>query len=210
MYWYRTPPYIRVGRAPFYDEAMRLLEERHPDVSFDWGRILREPPQPLPEREAVRRREHRDARDARRKKKRRTEAEVEIPPTATTEDAEAAPVAESERGPEPLEPVEPRELVQTAAAALLGPDGAARLRNRYVVLKQRIDRVADEAKRAELRAQAETLNPDAWETVEAVRRELDTYEARYEALRAQVGDGKRRRRRGRRKRPARNAPEGGL
>ena len=40
LYWFRTPPHLRVGRTPFDDDAMRLLENQYPDVEFDWTRLL--------------------------------------------------------------------------------------------------------------------------------------------------------------------------
>ena len=36
LYWYRTPPGVRVGRPPFDDEVRRTLEAQNPDVTFDW------------------------------------------------------------------------------------------------------------------------------------------------------------------------------
>lgn len=40
LYWFRTPPHLKVGRTPFDDDAIRLLEDQHPDVEFDWTRLL--------------------------------------------------------------------------------------------------------------------------------------------------------------------------
>ncbi|MEO6237522.1 MAG: hypothetical protein ABIQ52_11035 [Vicinamibacterales bacterium] len=58
LYWFRTPPAVRVGRAPIDETAIRLLEQHNPDVQFDWTRILKTPQAPEPQ---VRR----DARDGR-------------------------------------------------------------------------------------------------------------------------------------------------
>ena len=41
LYWFRTPPGVRVGRAPLDEDAIRLIEEHHPDIRFDWQQILR-------------------------------------------------------------------------------------------------------------------------------------------------------------------------
>src|ERR1700738_5063577 len=43
LYWYRTPPNIRVGRAPFDEDVQRALEAQNPTVSFDWRRIIDAP-----------------------------------------------------------------------------------------------------------------------------------------------------------------------
>jgi hypothetical protein len=43
LYFFRTPPGVRVGRAPIDEEAIRLLEQNNPDVDFDWTQILKAP-----------------------------------------------------------------------------------------------------------------------------------------------------------------------
>jgi hypothetical protein len=57
LYWFRTPPGVRVGRAPLDEDAIRLIEEHHPDIRFDWPQILKgeeekepvyRPPMPAP------------------------------------------------------------------------------------------------------------------------------------------------------------------
>ena len=40
LYWFRTPPHVKLGRAAFDEETIRELEEQHPDVEFDWPHIL--------------------------------------------------------------------------------------------------------------------------------------------------------------------------
>jgi hypothetical protein len=59
LYFFRTPPAVRVGRAPIDETAIRLLEQHNPDVEFDWTRILKTPPTTEPPG----RRESRDSRD---------------------------------------------------------------------------------------------------------------------------------------------------
>jgi hypothetical protein len=40
LYWFRTPPGVRVGRNPFDVETQRALERQNPDVQFDWPQIV--------------------------------------------------------------------------------------------------------------------------------------------------------------------------
>jgi hypothetical protein len=40
LYWFRTPPHLKVGRGPFDDDAIRSLEIQYPNVEFDWTRLL--------------------------------------------------------------------------------------------------------------------------------------------------------------------------
>ncbi len=56
LYWFRTPPHVKVGRAAFDESAIRALEDQHPGVEFDWPRILAtRPPVEAPEPERPRR-----------------------------------------------------------------------------------------------------------------------------------------------------------
>jgi hypothetical protein len=41
LYWFRTPPGVRIGRSALDESAIKLIEEHNPDVEFDWTRILK-------------------------------------------------------------------------------------------------------------------------------------------------------------------------
>src|SRR3954471_24437221 len=47
LYWFRTPPNIKVGRKPFDADVRQNLETRNPDVSFDWDAIVNTPIPPV-------------------------------------------------------------------------------------------------------------------------------------------------------------------
>ena len=40
IYWFRTPPGVKVGRSPFDAATQRSLEQQYPDVRFDWPQIV--------------------------------------------------------------------------------------------------------------------------------------------------------------------------
>jgi hypothetical protein len=40
IYWFRTPPGVKVGRSPFDSATQRSLEQQYPDVKFDWPQIV--------------------------------------------------------------------------------------------------------------------------------------------------------------------------
>src|SRR5687767_6406309 len=40
LYWYRTAPGVGLGRAPLDEDAIRTIEDQHPDIEFDWPAIL--------------------------------------------------------------------------------------------------------------------------------------------------------------------------
>jgi hypothetical protein len=68
LYWYRTPPGVRVGRPPFDEEARRRIEAQNPDLTFDWPTIVATPIPPPAENEQwrERRRAERSAKQAHR------------------------------------------------------------------------------------------------------------------------------------------------
>ena len=67
LYWFRTPPNVKVGREPFDERIRRELEAQTPDVTFDWRKILETPiPSADAEKWRERRRLERAARAARR------------------------------------------------------------------------------------------------------------------------------------------------
>ena len=252
LYWFRTPPGVRVGRVALDEEGIRLIEQHNPDIQFDWARLLKEsaPEPPRRERDGREgrdrdRRERRDPRHPPRPRPMETSAAAAPPmpgPEAAEEiqelaeaaaeraaehaevlaaasgdlsPLEPASYAEPELEPEPerelerseLEPGEPerRELAEPAepaersaaspAAARLGADGLVRLRARYLDLKGRLAEKEDleTDARAELAADLERLNPDAWVTPDEVSGALEQYESIFERLRSVVGRHPRRR-----------------
>ena len=52
LYWFRTPPGIRIGRSALDESAIKLIEEHNPDVEFDWTRILKGQAAPVEQRPA--------------------------------------------------------------------------------------------------------------------------------------------------------------
>jgi len=58
LYWFRTPPGVRVGREPFDEGVRQALEAQHPDITFDWPAIL---DAPIPSADADKWRERRRA-----------------------------------------------------------------------------------------------------------------------------------------------------
>ena len=96
LYWFRTPPGVRVGRAPIDETAIRLLEQHNPDLEFDWTRILKAPPAA----EAQGRRDARDGRD--RDQRGRREPRAAQRPRSGAAPPSLQPPARP-RGPEPAE-----------------------------------------------------------------------------------------------------------
>jgi hypothetical protein len=68
LYWFRTPPGVRVGREPFDEPMRRVLEAQNPGVTFDWKKLVSDALQPAPDVEnwRERRRAEREAKRVRR------------------------------------------------------------------------------------------------------------------------------------------------
>ena len=96
LYWFRTPPNIRIGREPFDEDVRRALEAQNPNVAFDWRKIVETP---IPSAEAdkwrERRRAERAARHATRDGTVTEEEETALQDEMPAADADA-PAAESE------------------------------------------------------------------------------------------------------------------
>src|SRR5919197_3397726 len=39
LYWFRSPPNMKIGREPFDEGIRTALEKQNPDVEFDWAQI---------------------------------------------------------------------------------------------------------------------------------------------------------------------------
>jgi hypothetical protein len=215
LYWFRTPPGVKVGRPAIDPDAIRLIEEQNPDIEFDWPRILESQPPPAPAPEDPRQRRGRRERP---KSDRRRQPQPAAPARPASEDQPVASApttslagedAESEvetggeiedaleqlTHPDAEEAVGP---VPMPVEQAFGPEQLTRLRARHAELLARIaERGGTPERIEELRMQAEALNPDTWVTDEEVRRGTDGFESKMRELRSALGL-RRRRRRGRR------------
>lgn len=192
LYWFRTPPDIRVGRSAIDEGAIRQLEEGHPDVTFDWPRILHASANPAPASAAISRdnragqpRRGRQPADRREGAAVSQSVALDVPPPDATE-----PVGEPER-----------HTASAATVGLVSHDDVSRLRGRYSELLARISEKVSDPQRADaLRLQAEALNPDGWVTPDEVARGLETCAANEQRIRDLLAPRRRSRRGGARHR----------
>jgi hypothetical protein len=226
LYWFRTPPGVKVGRSALDEAAIREIEEHNPEIDFDWTRILKG--QGAPDSPPVPERRKRPRDDSSSYAQRDTappaaepretaapepvedadtlaqtesvEAGVEIGRASDSENVGASLAGgDSSRAEDALlGPMDEPVRPLTPAHASLGSEGVARLRGRHAEILARIsERVPDPVRREELKSTADRLNPDTWVTEGEVREGLERYEAVLDSLRAVVGQKRRRRRRGR-------------
>jgi hypothetical protein len=122
LFWFRTPPHVKVGRMPFSDEVRAMVEAQNPDLRFDWARITSTP---IPSPEADQWRERRRAEKAARRADREEDTAQETTTSAPEDvnavldaiemEAGAAPAtAAAEQGPAEATP--PASDSEVAAA----------------------------------------------------------------------------------------------
>lgn len=185
LYWYRTAPGLRIGRPALDDTAMRALEEQHPDIDFDWQYILDmgamtpvEVEAPLPPR------------------KRKPRPPSEADEAASSEAPSAAP--RRAHAPQDVDAATPDAVADDAASPsetaaddtapdllteLLGRGIASSLRARHAELVALVEAAAaDPAVKAAWRDRLAGLDPDGWESPEAVLSGMAGVEAGVEAL----------------------------
>ena len=188
LYWFRTPPNVKVGRAALDEDAIRSIEQNNPDLSFDWPKILEvQSPPAQPVADAGRMRRGRRVKGARRdapgspapeSKSRTPLSETEDESSdlssdaAVTPDRDETPIGESDSD-DVQESVLARPSHsgdqlggQSAVETVIGQESLTRLRARFAELQARItERGGDPERIKALRLQVESLNPDTWVTI---------------------------------------------
>jgi hypothetical protein len=206
LYWYRTAPGIVQGRSPLDEDAIRAIEEQHPDIDFDWPAILAlaaamtpedeapaRPPQ-QPQRQAKRQR-GRDPRPqessvSAREPQRFAGADQSSDPALVPISEESSPATQEDAMPEAestasIEIPPPRNLL---VEELAGREIGSRLRARYADIIARIqDLEVDGSVKDAWFKRAETIDPETWMTPEAVLEGVRNADAQYEKLRSGLG-----------------------
>jgi hypothetical protein len=214
LYWYRTAPGVMLGRAALDEDAIRTIEEQHPDIDFDWPAIIALSEVMTPEDEAPlsRPQPQQQRREKRSRNRDRESARADIAPQEPAalrrhdrdDDAEQRPSAFAPREPEALRREdgddEPSVAVESGPAArvepaarglvdeLAGREIAGRLRARYAEIVARIEsRDLDGAARDAWLTRAEAIDPDGWESPEAVLHGVSNADALFEKLKTELG-----------------------
>ena len=215
LYWFRTPPNVKVGRLPLDAEAIRAVEVNNPDVTFDWNKMLKVRTTPRiglgasadrGARKRTRRSPATEPKDRRASQAleaddTRTSASMDAPdalnPLTLIEDPPADPqLLEAEAHLDDSVPGDEREEPPAGAedygehpvVTLMGHETLVRLRARYAEIQARIsEKSLEPADRDAMRTRAEALNPDRWTTIESAVTSIERFEADVEAIKAQLG-----------------------
>ena len=201
LYACRSVPYARVGRAPLDESVQRRIQTAYPGLEFDWPRLLKEAAASAPRPEKPDKRdEPRKGRGREKGRKARPQPQVQVEqpraePRPPAEEPTPAPApalrSEPEPGPEAVPvPLDIGPLLVDPAwpvVDLIGEGRALVLRGRYIEIAHRVlSRVADEAERGRLLAEAARLNPEGWRTADEARAAVDGFDAAYDALAARL------------------------
>ena len=205
LYWYRTAPGIVLGRPALDEDAIRAIEENHPDIEFDWPAILAlSEVMTVEEEEAPPRPQSASARKAKRPRELRRDDRADVSPRGGAEPPVEEPEDESASAPsEPEElrreddgdvhaPVAVEQPVATRGLVddLAGREVARALRARYAELRSKIETIDQASQRGSdrdaLLARVEAINPDAWLTPEAVLQGVSNAGALYERLKKEL------------------------
>jgi hypothetical protein len=187
LYWYRSAPGVRVGRPPLDEDAIRTIEEQHPEVEFDWPHILEVGAAQPPEVE------ERTVRPPRRQPGKRREDREEAEVATPTAQAQGPRVDEivlpaediEDASEESAEP--PRPRAHDLLEELAGREIATRLHARYAEIIARIHRLpVDHAQRNAWEARAEALNPDNWVTPGEVLAGVQRADELFDVLRREL------------------------
>jgi hypothetical protein len=182
---------VRVGRPALDEDAIRTIEDQHPEIEFDWPHILEVGASSPPEVER---------RPLRQRRKPPRPVESAAPPDAAAERDEAAGAGDDV---ETLEAVEAGDAdtsdedgdEERAAAPpahdlleqLVGREIATRLRGRYAEIVARIhQRVPDPAAREMWEARAAALDPDAWVTADEILSGVSRADELLDAIRREL------------------------
>jgi hypothetical protein len=139
LFWFRTPPQVKVGRLPFTDDVRRAIEAQNPGIRFDWPRLLATPiPPPDVEHWRERRRAEKAAKQAAREAGVEEAAAVEETEAAATEEEPAAEgtlqadaVVEAEESGEAVSAdQEPGQTAPASGTSHVGATGGHRRRRR--------------------------------------------------------------------------------
>lgn len=184
LYWYRTAPGIMLGRPALDEDAIRAIEEHHPDIEFDWPAILALSELMTPEEEATPQRPQQPQVRRERKQKQR---DRRLEPVEESASAPLEPEEQrlDDRAAEPDVAVEPAAAQSGLVDDLAGREVARALRVRYAEITSKIDQ--REGDRDAWLARAEAINPDAWLTPEAVLHGVSNAGALYEKLKTELG-----------------------
>jgi hypothetical protein len=196
LYWFRSAPGVRVGRAALDEDAIRTIEEQHPEIEFDWPQILEVGAASAPEVDDRPVRPRRKPPQPKRREDVHVETDVAAAGTTAVDDNDApdaedavveasADNAREDAAPTDAEP--PSRVAPSLLDQLVGREIATRLRGRYAETCTRIrQRAPDDLTRELWLTRASALNPDSWVTPEEILKGVSRADELFDGLRREL------------------------
>ena len=186
LYWYRTAPGVRVGRPALDEDAIRTIEEQHPEIEFDWEHLIEASTMLPPEVERRPERPRRKPRPSEGEPVREPHAEPERGRVAAEPPEPQRTEAESEPAARLNHIAAPNRAANLLLDQLVGREIAARLRARYAELAAHLAQITDVNRHAVYQARAAALDPDSWQTPEAILDGVQHADRRFDELRREL------------------------
>mgnify|MGYP001469785962 CR=1 FL=1 len=206
LYWFRTPPSVRVGRHSFDPEAIRSIEESNPDLSFNWSKLFAVPLE-TPAKGANQVRKSQSSKKVRRSAKvEQVNKKLAETKNITGETEKLVPVVDSveifdsskggQQSDLPSESysglADDAEVVVEdwthPVVTLLGDEMLGRLRARHAEIEVRISEKNQFGKLDPvIREHAEAINPNNWTTIEQAVRGIENFESEIETVKKLLG-----------------------
>jgi hypothetical protein len=211
LYLFRTPGGVRVGRTALDPDVLRQIEQRYPDIAFDWT-VVRENQQLVDSTPDMRQRRERRP----RREENETPAAAPPPPVAAPaaepppptpppprEQRAEAVRPEANASTEPPAPIAARPAIPSTLEGATPDEQIAFLARWYPIVRDRIPaRTTDPLRQETLLGLAERLNAAAWTDADQITAGLQEAGEALERLSRVLA----RRRRRARKRPGPGAP----
>ena len=206
LYWFRTPPNVKVGRFSLDEDAIRAIEESNPDVPFDWNKMLKIQPASIPKPKGTAQPRGNPDRGRRTIPPARAsggDASTTVRPTDTERSGpDVVPSVDTPgAGPADADELAARahlesinetetvgeELPEHPVVTLMGDETLARLRAHYAEIRARLTQAQlPPAQLDALETKIERLNPDAWVGLERAVAGIERFERQAESIKAEL------------------------
>ncbi len=163
LYWFRTPPDIKVGRAPLDEEATQIMEAANPRLSFDWTKMLKLQAAAVAKAANLNVTRTRVAKSGQSRRGKKSSTEI-----GERTRRIKGQVTEHLSGSEVEDGREEQEINRQLCS-----DDLERFRAVYAELLSKItEKISDPVECADLRLKARDLDPDSWCTETGVQQGL--------------------------------------
>ena len=174
LYWFRTPPNVKVGRLSLDPAAIRAVEANNPEVRFDWNKMLKVRGTPKPGQ--------RETGEPRARRGRRPAPKASVPaPEPEVPGVSPAPAEAPAVSPVPMESTSPVLTSGPESSPPLEPEAVAPVDADELAAKAHLESLADAEPILEETEEHPVVTLMGHETLVRLR-------ARYAEIRARIDE----------------------